>query len=161
MSFHICLKSDKSLSQLAAEVCQLLSLPPFQENSLADEPYYQFEVFGMSILLHRTDEEDREPEVIHYPYSLDIHYSFLEHNLDTDDLEYRLQPYYAQLLSFHLGLDTAHFEKQKIDRKWQIRYHFYSKNSRWNPNILFGEPGWQPAVTEHSPTPWRFMHSIF
>lgn len=161
MSFHICLKSEKSLSQLATEICQLLSLPSFQEDALAGEPYYQFEVFGMSILLHPIDMEDREPEVMTYPYSLDIHYSFLEHNLDTDDLEYRLQPYYAQLLSFHLGLDTAHFEKQKVDRKWQIRYHFYSKNPRWNPNILYGEPGWQPAVTVDSLTPWRFMHSIF
>ena len=161
MSFHICLKSDKFLPQLATEICQLLSLPPFQEDSQAGEPYFQFEVFGMSILLHPIDMEDREPEVMTYPYSLDIHYSFLEHNLDTDDLEYRLQPYYAQLLSFHLGLDTAHFEKQKVDRKWQIRYRFYSKNSRWNPNILYGEPGWQPAVIEHPPTSWRFMHAIF
>lgn len=160
MSFHICIKTDKPLQQVAAEICRLLSLPPFREDP-SGEPYAQFEMFGMLILLHRVDEEDRDPEVRQFLYSLDMQFSFLEHTLDTEDLEYRLQPYYAQLLSFHLGLDTAHLEKQKLDRKWQIRYRFYSKNAQWNPNILFGEPGWQPAVTEHPPSAWRYMHPVF
>lgn len=161
MSFHICIKTDKSLPQLAMEICRLLSLPPFREDSFAGEPYVQFEMFGMVVLLHQVDEEERDPEVKHYHYSFDMQFSFLEHTLNTEDLEYRLQPYYAQLLSFHLGLDTAHFEKQKLDRKWQIRYRYYSKNVQWRPDVLFGEPGWHPAVTEHPPSAWRFMHPIF
>src|SRR2546423_1643795 len=75
--------------------------------------------------------------------------------------EYRLQPYYAHLLSFHLGIDTAHHEKQKVSNKWHIRYRFYSKNVRWNGATLYGEPGWAPAVIEAPPSPWRTMHPVF
>lgn len=161
MPFHICIKTDKPLPQLASEMSRLLSLPQFREDSSAGEPYVQFEIFGMSLMLHRLDVEDRDPEVMQYQYGFDMQFSFLEHALDTEDMEYRLQPYYAQLLCFHLGLETAHLEKQKVERKWQIRYRFYSKNPQWKPDILFGETGWQPAVTEHQPSAWRFMHPIF
>src|SRR6266566_2959976 len=119
MSFQICIKTDKSLQQLATEICNLFSLPPFRQISFAD------------------------------------------HELDTDTMEYTLQPYYAQLLSFQLGLDTAYHEKQKTERAWKIRYRYCHKNPKWNDSILFGEPGWEPAVIQMPPSPWRSMHPVF
>ncbi len=161
MSFQICMKTDKTLQQLATEIRDLLSLPPFSESTFAGEPYCQFEMFGMLVLIHRTDEEDRDPEVATYPYSLDLQMSFTDHELDTDTMEYRLQPYYAQLLTFTLGVETAYHEKQKIGGQWQVRYQFLSKNPRWDGSTLYGEKGWQPAVLFASPSPWRTMHPVF
>ena len=161
MSFHICINTGKSLHQLASEVRALLSLPPFQETSFSGDSYCQFDMLGMLILIHPVDEEDRDPEVKHYAYSFDLQMSFGEHELDTDDVEYRLQPYYAQLLCFHLGVETAYHEKQNGIRGWQMRYHFCRKNPRWNSAVLFGEDGWEAAVTEAPPSPWRSIHHLF
>ncbi len=161
MSFQICIKTDKSLQQLATEIRDLLSLPSFKQDSFAGEPYCQFEMLGMLVLIHRADEEDRDPEVMDYPYCFDLQMAFVDHELDTDDLEYRLQPYYAQLLSFRLGVDTAYHEKQKVSYHWQIRYCFYHRNPTWNPSILYGEEGWEPAVIATQPGPWRNMHPVF
>ena len=161
MSFQICIKTDKTLQQLAMEIRDLLSLPPFSEAAFAGELYCQFEMFGMLVLIHQTDEEDREPEVMKYSYSFDLQMSFTDHELDTDMLEYRLQPYYAQLLTFKLGVDTAYHEKQKSGRHWQIRYQFLSKNPHWDGSILYGEDGWEPAVIVASPSSWRSMHPVF
>jgi glucose-6-phosphate 1-dehydrogenase len=161
MSFQICIKTEKSLQQLATEIRTLFSLPPFKLNSSPNEDYCQFETLGMLILIYRSDEEDRDPEVMHYPYCFDIQFSFADHDLDTDSMEYRLQPYYAQLLSFHLGLETAYSERQRVERSWHIRYHFCSKNPKWSANVLFGEPGWEPAVIEVTPSPWRNMRPVF
>ena len=161
MSFQICIKTEKSLQQLSTEIRDLFSLPPFRQNSFAGETYCQFEMLGMLILIHWAEEEDRDPEVMNYSYCFDLQMAFADHELDTDEMEYRLQPYYAQLLSFRLGLDTAHHEKQKVHRNWYIRYRFYSKNANWNESILYGEPGWEPAVLEASPTEWRTMHPVF
>lgn len=161
MSFQICIKTDKPLQQLATEIRTLFALPPFKQDSFAGDPYCQFEMLGMLVLIHKADEEDRDLEVMDYPYCFDLQMSFVDHDLDTDDMEYRLQPYYAQLLSFHLGIDTAFHEKQKIGRHWQIRYQFYRKNPKWDGSILYGEPGWQPAVLVDTPSPWRGMHPVF
>ncbi len=161
MSFQICIRTDKSLHQLAMEVYKLFSLPPYQYNSYAGESYYQFEVLGMLILIHKTEEDERDPEVVEYPYRFDLELSFTEHELDTDDMEYRLQPYYAQLLTFQLGFDTAYHEKQKIGRHWQMRYHFCHKNLKWDNAILYGEPGWQAAVIVEPPTSWRTLRPLF
>ena len=161
MSFQICIKTDKSLQQLANEMCRLFSLPPYQHNVSAGEPYCQFEILGMLVLIHRADEEERDPEVRDYPYSFDLQLSFADHELDTDEMEYRLQPYYAQLLGFQLGLDTAYHEKRKVNGKWQIRYHFFGKNPRWDGSILYGEPGWEPAVKESPPGEWHHMFPVF
>jgi hypothetical protein len=161
MTFQICIKTDKSLQQLATEIRNALSLPPFTHNALAGEPYCQFEMFGMLALIHRTEEDEREPEVMNYPYSFDLQMSFVDHDLDTDMMEYLLQPYYAQLLSFHLGVETACHEKQKVGRQWQIRYRFYKKNAKWDGSILYGEPGWEPAVKALPPSPWRAMTPLF
>lgn len=161
MSFQICIKTDKSLHQLATEICKLFSLPPFRQISFSEEPYYQFEMLGLLILLHRADEEDREPEVKNFDYCFDLQMSFVDHSLDTDAMEYNLQPYYAQLISFQLGLDTAYHEKQKADRAWKIRYHYCKKNPKWNGSILFGEPGWEPAVLQLQPSSWRSMYPVF
>jgi len=160
MSFQICIKTDKSLQQLSTEIRNLFSLPPFRQNSFAGESYCQFEMLGMLILIHKADEEDRDPEVLNYPYCFDLQMAFADHELNTDDIEYRLQPYYAQLLCFRLGLDTAYHEKQKISNRWHIRYHFCSKNTRWDGTILYGEPGWAPAVIEAPPSSWRTMHPV-
>jgi hypothetical protein len=161
MSMHICINTDKSLRQLATEIRALLALPPFQAASSLGGSYCQFEMLGMLILIQQVDEEEREPEVKDYPYSFELQMSFSEHELDTDEMEYRLQPYYAQLLSFHLGLETAYYEKQKAARGWQMRYHFCRKNKKWDDSILFGEPGWQAAVIESPPSPWRAAHHFF
>ncbi|HET8841241.1 MAG TPA: hypothetical protein VFN35_07220 [Ktedonobacteraceae bacterium] len=158
MSFQIYINTDKSLHLLAAEMRKLLSLPPFQETSFSGESYCQFEMLGMLIMIHKVDEEDRDPEVRNYPYSFDLQASFADHELNTDDMEYRLQPYYAQLLSFHLNVETAYQERQKIERGWKIRYHFCRKNFRWNGSILYGEQGWEPAIIEATPSPWRSIH---
>ena|SRR5579864_2681143 len=160
MSFQICIKTEKSLQQLATEIRSLFSLPPFKLNSSSGESYCQFEVLGMLILIHKADEEDLDPEVMHYPYRFDLQMSFADHELDTDSVEYRLQPYYAQLLCFHLGLDTAYHEKQKVEKAWKIRYRFCSKNPKWNASVLYGEPGWEPAISEVAPSPWRAMRSV-
>ena len=161
MSFQICIKTHKPLPQLATEIQELLKLPPFTQIPFGEEMYYQFEMLGMLVLIHYADEEDRDPEVLNYPYCFDLQVSFLDHELDTDAMEYQIQPYYAQLLAFRLGVETAYHEKQKIGPHWQIRYQFCSKNPRWNPNILYGEAGWEPAVIQHSPSPWRTMHPVF
>ena len=161
MSFQICIKTDKPLQQLASEICKQLSLPPFKFTSFMGEPYYQFEMLGLLVLIHKADEEDRDPEVMDYPYCFDLQMAFVDHELDTDEMEYSLQPYYAQLLAFQLGVDTACHEKQRIGRSWQIRYQFYSKNPKWNNAILFGEPGWEPAIKTTSPSQWRTMHPVF
>ncbi len=161
MSFQICIKTDKSLQQLATEIRNLFSLPPFRQNSFSGQPYCQFEMLGMLILVHWAEEEDRNPEVIDYPYCFDLQMAFADHELDTDSMEYCLQPYYAQLLSFQLGVDTAFHEKQKSDRAWKIRYRFCCKNPKWDGTVLYGEPGWEPAVIEGRPSPWRSMHPVF
>jgi hypothetical protein len=161
MPFQICMRTDKTLHQLATEICTLFSLPPYQQNSFAGESYYQFEMLGMLILIHKTDLEERDPEVTDYPYRFDLQFSFTDHELDTDDMEYRLQPYYAQLLTFYLGIDTSYHEKQKVGRHWQIRYCYCHKNPKWDGSILYGEPGWQPAVVVEPPTPWRVLHPTF
>ena len=155
MSLHICIKTDKSLSHLATEIREAFSLPPFKLDLHAQEPYYQFEMLGMLVFIRKTAEEDRDPEVSNYPYSFDLQMSFLDHELDTDAMEYHLQAYYAQLLAFQLNIETACYEKKKIGPHWQIRYCFYRKNSKWNGSILFGEPGWEPAVSSSPPGPWR------
>jgi hypothetical protein len=160
MSFEICIKTDKSLQQLATEIRNLLSLPPFRQASFSGESYCQFEVLGMLILIHRADAEERDPEVEDYPFCFDLQMSFVDHELNTDKMEYYLQPYYAQLLSFQLGLDIAYHEKQKNEQGWKIRYHFCRKNPRWNESILFGEPGWEPAVIQMPPSPWRSVHPV-
>ncbi len=87
--------------------------------------------------------------------------SFTDHELDTDELEYQLQPYYAQLLTFRLNIETACYEKKKVGQHWQIRYYYYSKNPKWDAAILYGEPGWSPAVNVTLASPWRSMHPIF
>ena len=161
MSFQVCIKTEKSLQQLTSEIRTIFSLPPFRQNSFAGEPYCQFEMLGMLILIHRTEEEDCDPEVLHYPYCFYLQMAFADHEMNTDYMEYILQPYYAQLLSFKLGLDTAYHEKKKIDNKWYIRYHFYRKNPQWNESILYGEPGWEPAVIESPSSAWRTMHPVF
>ena len=161
MSFQICIKTDKSLQQLATEIRDLFFLPPFRQNFFAGSSYFQFEMLGLLVLIHESDEEDREPEVKHYPYCFDLQTSFADHELDTDDMEYRLQPYYAQLLCFQLGVDTSYHEKQKVGRNWKIRYHFFRKNFSWDGKMLYGEPGWEPAVLESPPSPWRSMHPVF
>jgi hypothetical protein len=161
MSFQICIKTDKSLLQLSTEIRNLFSLPPFRQDAFVGEPYCQFEMLGMLILIHLADEEDRDPEVMRYPYCFDLQMAFVDHELDTDEMEYTLQSYYAQLLSFRLGLDTAYHEKRKVNEKWHIRYRFCSKNMQWNGTILYGEEGWQPAVLQAPPTAWRTMHPVF
>lgn len=161
MSFQICIKTDKSLQQLTTEIHDLLSLPSFKQDSFAGEPYCQFEMLGMHILIHQADEEDRDDTVMNYPYSFDLQMSFTDHELDTDDMEYRMQPYFAQLLSFLLDVDTAYQEKQKIGHHWQMRYRFCSKNQNWNPSILYGEEGWAPAVITAPPGPWRVVRPQF
>jgi len=112
-------------------------------------------MLGLLIFIHQADEEDRAPEVMDYPYSFDLHMSFTDHEIDTDAMEYGIQPYYAQLLTFHLGLDTACHEKQKAGKRWQIRYNYYCKNPKWNGAILYGETGWEPAVITTPPSSWR------
>ncbi len=161
MSFQVCIKTEKSLQQLATEIRELFALPQFKEQTFSDESYCQFEMLGLLILLHYIDEDDRDPEVTRYSYSFDMQAAFTEHELDTDEMEYRLQPYYAQLLTSHLGLDTAYHEKQKIGPHWQMRYHFLRKNPQWNEKILYGEQGWQAAVLATTPSAWRNMHPVF
>lgn len=161
MSFQICMKTDKSLQQLATEIRDLLSLPPFTLDAFAEEPYCQFDMLGMLVLIRQVPEEDRDPEVKEYTYSFDAEMSFREHELDTDTMEHNLQPYYTQLLAFHLGIDTACYERKKVGQHWQIRYCFYSKNPKWKENLLFGEPGWVPAIKAGAPGPWRSMQSLF
>ena len=111
MSFQICIKTDKSLQQLATEIRNTFSLPPFKQNSFSGESYCQFEMLGMLILVHRLDEEDRDPEVMHYPYCFDLQMAFADHELKG--------------------------------------------------SILDGEDGWEPAVIEMPPSPWRSMHPVF
>lgn len=161
MSFQICLKSDKSLQQLATEIRDLFALPPFSQHAFSGEPYCQFEMLGMLVLIHVADPEEQDAEVIEYPYRFDLQLSFTDHNLDVDELEYRLQPYYAQLLAFRLNIQTACYEKQKIGPHWQIRYNYYRKNPHWKEGILFGEEGWQPAVVTGTPSAWRTMRPMF
>jgi hypothetical protein len=161
MSFQICIKTDKSLQQLATEIRNLFSLPPFQQNSFSGEPYIQFEMLGMLILIHWAEEENRDQEVRDYPFCFDLQMSFADHELDTDGMEYNLQPYYGQLLSFQLGVDTAYHEKQKAAHGWKIRYRYCCKNPKWDESILYGEPGWEPAVIQMPPSPWRSMQPVF
>jgi hypothetical protein len=161
MSFQICMKTDKPLEQLTTEIRNLFSLPPYQREVFAGEPYCQFEMLGMLIFIQSSAEEDRDPEVMHYPYCFDLQMAFADHDLNTDEMEYRLQPYYAQLLSFHLGIDSAHHEKHRVNGEWHIRYRFYTKNKKWDSTILYGEPGWEAAVIETSPSAWRSMHPVF
>jgi len=155
MSFQICIKTNKSLQQLATEIRDLLALPPFKHNAFVGEPYCQFEMLGMLLLITRVEGEDREPEVFDYAYSFDMQMTFTDNDIDTDALEYGLQPYYAQLLAFRLGVDTAYIEKQKAGIHWKVRYRFYCKNPRWNEDILYGEPGWEPAVKVGPHSQWR------
>jgi hypothetical protein len=161
MSLQICIRTDKSLDQLATEIRDLLSLPPLKVAAFAEEPYYQFEMLGLFIMLRRSEEDERDPEVKGYPYVFDMQASFEDHEIDTDTLIYSLQPYYAQLLAFHLGIETACYEKKKLGPHWQIRYYCYSKNPRWSGNILFGEPGWEPAVLVGNPGVWRTVRRLF
>lgn len=160
MSFQICIKTEKPLQQLASELASILSLPPYQHETFGNETYYQFELLGMLLLVHCADEEGQDPEVIHYPYCLDLQMTFTDCELDTDEVEYAMQPYYAQLLSFKLEVDTAHHERQKVDSRWQIRYRFYKRNPQWTGSILYGEPGWKPAVIDAHTSNWRFIQPV-
>jgi hypothetical protein len=161
MSLHIHIRTDKSLQQLAIEIRELLSLPPFKLNSSSEEHYCQFEMLGMVILLHTPEIEEHDPEVKDFPYAFDLQMSFEDLELDIDTLAYTLQPYYAQLLAFRLDVETACFEKKKVGPHWQIRYCFYRRNPRWNENILYGEPSWEPAVQVSIPGTWRTVHHRF
>ncbi len=125
MSFQICIKTNKSLQQLATEIRDLLALPPFKHNAFVGEPYCQFEMLGMLLLITRVEGEDREPEVFDYAYSFDMQMTFTEN------------------------------EKQKAGIHWKVRYRFYCKNPRWNEDILYGEPGWEPAVKVGPHSQWR------
>lgn len=160
MPFQVCIKTGKSLEQLAEEIRVALSLPPFKLDSFAGEPYCQFDMLGMLVLVRPADEEERDPEVKNYPYCFSLQMSFTEHELDTDELEYQLQSYYAQLLAFRLGVETACYEKKKIGPHWQIRYCYYARNAKWDGSILYGEAGWEPAVICTSPSSWRTMRSL-
>lgn len=160
MSFQVCIKTHKSLQQLASEIQRLLFLPPYSEDALAGEPYCQFEMFGMVVMLQQMDKEDRDPEVVDFSYCFSLQMAFTDADLDTDELEYQLQPYYAQLLAFHLNMETAYREKHKVGPHWQIRYRYCRKNPIWNGSILYGEDGWEPAVLLAPPTPWRTMHPV-
>lgn len=158
MSFQIWMKTNKSLQQLATEIRDILALPQFKQQSFAGESYCQFQMFGMHLFIRRSDEEmEQDPEVKGYAYSLDMEMSFIDHELDTDFIEQALQPYYAQLLTFHLGIETACREQKKVGNGWQIRYNFYCKNPKWTGSVLYGEDGWEPAVNVASPGPWRSM----
>ena len=157
MSFQICIKTDKSLECLAEEIRNMFALPPFK---LDRGPYYQFEMLGMLVFIHRIAEEDRDPEVSNYPYGFDLQMSFTDHQLDTDAMEYQLQPYYAQFIASRLCVETACHERKKIGPHWQIRYCFYRKNPEWNAATLFGEPGWEPAVITHTASPWRIIRTL-
>lgn len=161
MSLQICIRTAKSLDQLATEIRDLLSLPPFKVDTFGEEPYYQFDMLGMFIMLRRSEEDERDPEVRNYPYVLDIQASFEDHELDTDAIVYGLQPYYAQLLTFRLGIETACYEKKKIGPHWQIRYCCYSKNPRWTGNVLYGEDGWEPAVLVGTLGVWHTVRRLF
>jgi len=161
MSLQICIRTDKSLDQLALEMRDLLSLPPFKRGAFSAEPYYQFDMLGMFILLRRSEEDERDPEVKDYPYVFDLQMSFEDHELDVDAMTYALQPYYAQLLTFRLGIETACYEKKKIGPHWQIRYYRYCKNPRWNGSVLYGEAGWEPAVLVGSLGVWRTVQRLF
>ncbi len=163
MSFQIWIKTDKPLPKLATEIRDILSLPPFRQEVLTGEPYYQFEMLGMLIFLHLAEEEDRDPEVMGYPYRFDMQTSFVDHELDTDSMEYGLQPYYAQLLTFHLGIETAYQDKKKADKGkgWQIRYNYCCKNPHWDSTVLYGEPGWEPAIKITISGPWRKASLMF
>ena len=161
MSLQICIRTNKSLDQLATEIRDILSLPPFKVDAFAEEPYYQFDMLGLFIMLRRSEEDERDPEVKHYPYVLNLQASFEDHELDTDTIIHGLQPYYAQLLTFRLGIETACYEKKKIGPHWQIRYCCYSKNPRWNGNVLYGEPGWEPAVLVGTIGAWRTVRRLF
>ncbi|HEX3642466.1 MAG TPA: hypothetical protein VHV10_14335 [Ktedonobacteraceae bacterium] len=160
MSLQICIKTNKPLQYLATEIREMFSLPPFKLDMGAQEPYCQFEMLGMLVFIYQTAEEDRDPEVSNYSYCFDVQMSFTDHELDTDAMEYTLQPYYAQLLTSRLDVETACHEKKKIGPHWQIRYCFYGKNPKWNASTLFGEPGWEPAVITHPPSPWRTMRTL-
>jgi hypothetical protein len=161
MSLHINIRTDKSLQQLAIEIRDLLSLPPFKLDSSSEVPYCQFEMLEMCILLHKSEIEERDPEVKDFPYAFDLQLSFEDLELDIDTIAYTLQPYYAQLLAFRLGVETACFEKKKMGPHWQIRYCFYRRNPRWNENILYGEPGWEPAVQVSVLGTWRTVQHLF
>jgi hypothetical protein len=157
MSARIYIKTEKSLQSLAEELRDLFALPPFILDMQAEERYCQFDMLGMLVFIHQLAEEDRDREVANYPYSFDLQMSFTEHELDTDAVEYQLQPYYAQLLAFQLNVETACYEKKRVGPHWQIRYCFYRKNPKWNTMVLFGEPGWEPAVISSPAGPWRTM----
>ena len=161
MSLQICIRTDKSLDQLATEIRDLLSLPPFKIDAYADDPYYQFDMLGMFIMLRRSDEDERDPEVKEYPYVFELQMSFEDHELDTDAMMYSLQPYYAQLLASRLGVGTACYEKKKVGPHWQIRYYCCNKNPRWDGSILFGEVGWEPAVLVGTLGMWRTIQRLF
>jgi hypothetical protein len=161
MSLQICIRTDKSLDQLATDLRDLLSLPPFKLYALAAEPYYQFDMLGMFIMLRRSEEDERDPEVKDYPYVFDLEMSFEDHELDTDTMMHALQPYYAQLLSFRLGVETACYEKKKIGPHWQIRYCYYCRNPQWNGSFLYGEVGWEPAVLMETAGAWRTVQRLF
>ena len=57
MSLQICIRTDKSLDLLATEIRDLLSLPPFKIDAYADDPYSQFDMLGMFIMLRRSEED--------------------------------------------------------------------------------------------------------
>ena len=160
MPFQICMKTDKTLQQLAAEIRDLFALPPYTFDSHTEEPYCQFEMLGMLLFVRQSDEESQDQEVRDYPYCLDMQLSFTEWNSDNDQLEYNLQPYYAQLLAFRLGVDTACYEKKRIGERWKIHYHYYTRNTDWSADRLFDEPGYVPAIQEEAPSDWRPMHTL-
>src|SRR5690349_17883556 len=97
MPFQICIKTDKTLQQLATDVLDLVSLHSYERDPHPDEPYCQCEVLGMILLTRHYDEDSREPERLDYSYCLDLQLSFIECDLYTDTAEYNLQPYRAQL----------------------------------------------------------------
>ncbi len=58
MSFRICVKTEKSLQQLASEMRDLFSLPPFKQSSFSGEPYCQFETLGLLMLIHPAPQDE-------------------------------------------------------------------------------------------------------
>ncbi len=104
----IFLKSNDDLARAAARVFGALN-SQYTEGSAeeAGATNYQAQGMGFKGVLYANAGDLQDPEFGDYPLALEITSIFADVELDPIDLEGMLAEYFARLLAFDLGLETA------------------------------------------------------
>lgn len=105
----IFLKSNDDLERTAARVFGALRTA-YEASTMEDSPgvtFYEANGLGFHAALFSNSNELLDPEFEQYSCGLEITSHFWCADMETVDLESALSEYYARLLAFDLGIETA------------------------------------------------------